>query len=245
MLDNLISGNSGSAIELANSYGNTIRGNIIGEATNGAALGNNIGIASGGVLSTSNNIIGGLGVGEGNIMANNTNQAIFFHFATVINNTIIGNTIYCNGSGIDLNGVANNDIQPPVVTSVTLTSVSGTGVNGEEIHVYRDNSGCKPLQGEEYLGTTTVTGGTWSVGSLALAAGDEITATATNSTDGTSEFWKAPFITTWKTDNLGTSSDTEIRIPLHPSTVYNFIINWGDGSSETYAGIRIYNRRDS
>ena len=238
VLDNLISGNSGAAIQLINTSGNTIRANIIGEAINGAALGNNIGIdAAVGGLPVTKNIVGGLGANEGNIIANNTNQAVFINRPGSINNSIIGNSIYCNGSGIDLDGVANNNIQPPAITSVTLTSVSGTGVDGDAIHVYKDNSGCKPLQGEEYLGMTTVTGGTWTVGSLALAADDEITATATNSTDGTSEFWKAPFITTWKTDNFGTSSDTEILIPLEPNTTYDFTVAWGDGTSDTFTGL--------
>ncbi|SMG53427.1 gliding motility-associated C-terminal domain-containing protein [Marivirga sericea] len=236
VLDNLISGNSSRAINLSGSDENIIRGNIIGEATDGSALGNNIGIAATtGGTSTSNNIIGGLGVGERNIIANSTNQAIFFDFAAAVSNTIIGNTIYCNGSGIDLNGVANNDIQPPVITSVTLTSVSGTGIDGDDIHVYRDNSGCTPLQGQEYLGTTTVSGGIWTVGSLALSANDEITATATNSADGTSEFIEyslAPFITTWKTDNPGSSNDNQITIPT-TGTGYFYDVDWGDGMNDT------------
>jgi gliding motility-associated-like protein len=211
-INNLISGNSGSAIRLAFSSNNTIQGNIIGEGSDGSPMGNNIGIEAFNTQGVSNNTIGGTLSGEGNVIANHTNEGVLFINANSVNNVIIGNTMYCNGIGINLNGVANNNIQPPVVTSVTLTSVSGTGVDGDDIHVYRDNSGCKPMQGVDYLGTTTVSGGIWTLSSLVLDANDKITATATNSVDGTSEFWKAPFITTWKTDNFGITEDNQIEI---------------------------------
>jgi len=40
------------------------------------------------------------------------------------------------------------------------------------------------------------------------------------------------FITTWKTDNAGTSEDNEITIPT-AGTGYNYTVIWGDGSSDT------------
>ena len=42
------------------------------------------------------------------------------------------------------------------------------------------------------------------------------------------------FITTWKTDNPGGSGDNQIRIPMIGGG-YDFIIDWGDGSDETYS----------
>lgn len=36
------------------------------------------------------------------------------------------------------------------------------------------------------------------------------------------------FVTTWKTDNTGTTNSTSIGIPLAPSTVYNFQIDWNN-----------------
>ncbi len=41
-----------------------------------------------------------------------------------------------------------------------------------------------------------------------------------------------PFVTTWKTDNLGPSADNQITIPTTGSG-YNYDIDWGDGSSDT------------
>ncbi|MGW9687299.1 BspA family leucine-rich repeat surface protein [Flagellimonas sp. 2504JD1-5] len=57
------------------------------------------------------------------------------------------------------------------------------------------------------------------------------------------------FITTWKTDNSGTSADNQITIPTFPGEVYDYFVDWGDGSSDsnvtgdithTYAGPGTY-----
>ncbi|MFH6604507.1 BspA family leucine-rich repeat surface protein [Maribacter algicola] len=39
-----------------------------------------------------------------------------------------------------------------------------------------------------------------------------------------------PFITTWKTDNPGTSEDNQIMIPTFPGAFYDYTVDWGDGS---------------
>ena len=55
-----------------------------------------------------------------------------------------------------------------------------------------------------------------------------------------SQIAPAPFITTWNTSNTGpgTTSATEILIPLEPSTVYDFTVDWGDGSgTESFSGL--------
>jgi surface protein len=38
------------------------------------------------------------------------------------------------------------------------------------------------------------------------------------------------FISSWKTDNAGTSSSVQITLPLESSGVYDFWVNWGDDS---------------
>lgn len=42
-----------------------------------------------------------------------------------------------------------------------------------------------------------------------------------------------PFITTWKTDNPGTSDGRSIRIPTAPGELYDYTVDWGDGSPPT------------
>lgn len=41
------------------------------------------------------------------------------------------------------------------------------------------------------------------------------------------------FISTWKTDNTGNSTDTQITLPLESGGVYNFTVNWGDGQQDS------------
>nr|WP_299068175.1 BspA family leucine-rich repeat surface protein [uncultured Allomuricauda sp.] len=41
------------------------------------------------------------------------------------------------------------------------------------------------------------------------------------------------FITTWKTDNPGVSEDNQITIPTHLGEVYDYAVDWGDGTSDT------------
>ena len=43
------------------------------------------------------------------------------------------------------------------------------------------------------------------------------------------------FITTWKTNNAGTSTSTQIRIPT-TGTGYACTVDWGDGTSDSYSG---------
>ena len=41
------------------------------------------------------------------------------------------------------------------------------------------------------------------------------------------------FITTWKTDNPGPSENNQITIPTNPREVYNYNVDWGDGTTDT------------
>lgn len=43
----------------------------------------------------------------------------------------------------------------------------------------------------------------------------------------------SPFITTWKTDNIGVSNNNQITIPTNPRKKYNYTVDWGDGTSDT------------
>jgi surface protein len=63
-----------------------------------------------------------------------------------------------------------------------------------------------------------------------------------------------PFISTWKTDNLstGSSTNTQVKLPLVSTGTYKFTVNWGDGNTDvittwnqaqvthTYAAIGTY-----
>ncbi|HXA01623.1 MAG TPA: T9SS type A sorting domain-containing protein [Cytophagaceae bacterium] len=184
-------------------YGNSIGVNAAGNMA--AGFGNflyGVLITSYSYLSqvSNNNIIGSIGAGA-NIIAGNGSDGvdIYNNGGTASNfNPIIGNKIYCNvGLGINhqTNSATENEgVNPPIVTSSTANAVSGTGVNGNTIHIYRNTTsgpGCD-CEGEIYLGTTTVAAGVWSFThslNLSAAAQLSVTATQTNSTNSTSEFW--------------------------------------------------------
>ncbi len=113
------------------SEGNIIQGNYIGTDANGhvaAGFGN----TTGGIIVSrgDNNLIGGTGAGEGNVIAGNTGAGVVVEGPVIdpddpdagqpLNNSIIGNSIHSNGLlGIDLalgeddSGVTPNDSGDP------------------------------------------------------------------------------------------------------------------------------------
>ena len=215
---NLLSNNAELGIHIIGGDGNTMYQNLIGVASNGTtAMGNKnggifiqgVGFSGGSGLGGSNNIVGGLAALQPNTIAYSTgtgaNPAIgngfgigVAHTDQGINNTFIGNKIFCNaGLGIDLNfaaafggtnnGLGNGGKSAPAVTAISSTVTSGTGVNGETIHLY-NNVTCVTCQGEIYLGTTVVAGGTWSITHISVTTPSSNSATATNGTLGTSQF---------------------------------------------------------
>ena len=44
---------------------------------------------------------------------------------------------------------------------------------------------------------------------------------------------RTPFVTTWKTDNQGASNNNQITIPTNSYEVYDYSIDWGDGTVDT------------
>ena len=42
-----------------------------------------------------------------------------------------------------------------------------------------------------------------------------------------------PFITKWKTDNFGLTNDNQIQIPVSPFGIYDYTVEWGDGTSNS------------
>ncbi len=115
--DNVISGHTYEGIS-THSSGMLITGNYIGVGADGVtALGNGY---SGIFISGNNNIIGGTGPGEGNIIAHNGATPYFSGVRvgnTGLSNTLRGNRIYANSQlGIDLrwpDGVNINDLGDP------------------------------------------------------------------------------------------------------------------------------------
>lgn len=214
---NVISGNIQNGILLLmGASGNHIQGNFIGTRADGVSqLGN---IAAGIRLDAGlpqNNMIGGSSPGAGNVIAFNM---IGVTVLSGTGNTIIGNSISKNDTlGIDLNndsvspndfcdtdGGANGTQNFPLIDEVQtgggMVFIKG-GLNSTPLTQFRldfyANAACSALgfgEGERFIGTATVTTDSMCVAqidvtlSASVAAGDVVTATATDPSGNTSEF---------------------------------------------------------
>jgi len=187
---------NGCAIVMKNGAQNTIiQGNIIGtnfEQTE--TIGNELCGVFIDRNGNSNNLIGGTGIGEGNIFAHHPIGVTVFSGS--FNNRILGNSFYCNeNNGIALGGDGNNNQVAPVINTASVSVINGTGDNGATVEVYTTNSTCEsgPCQGSTLIGRATVSNNTWRIEApfmdgITFQGGEQITALATSTTGNTSGF---------------------------------------------------------
>ena len=216
---NVIAGNLGRGVDFwDNADHNAIQGNSIGVNALGEPLGN----SSHGILffgqNDVNNLIGGLGAGEGNVIAHNGGHGIMGLDASCVANTFLSNSIHSNGGlGISLGGADptpndpgdgdtgfNNLQNHPVLTlndpgpPLTLVDVHLNSIPSTTFHFeFFSNEGLEETgfgEGETYLGWASWT--TDGAGDAAFTVffdppvpeGHTITATATDPSGNTSEF---------------------------------------------------------
>ena len=139
---NLISGNTGSGVEVSvAATGNTIHGNMIGLARNGAAR-----LSNGGdgvwLNNVPANLVGGTTVGMGNVISGNTLIGVRISGASATTNIVQGNLVGLNAAGdaIDADGTFGNGNE------------FGNGEDGILIHLGASNN-C--LGGTPSAGTCT------------------------------------------------------------------------------------------
>jgi len=216
---NVFSGNASHGIRLNNTAAptnvsnNTVQGNFIGTAADGATpLGNtNNGVTVG---NAANNTIGGVAAGAGNVIAFNGRDGVAAEAG--IGNSILSNSIFSNAIlGIDLgdDGVTPNDAGDgdvgannlqnfPVLTSVD-SSFGSTVIQGSLNSTpnstfavqFFSNTNCNASgfgEGQQFIGATVVTTDASGVGNISFTAGGTfappVTATATDASGNTSEF---------------------------------------------------------
>ncbi|HMT09232.1 MAG TPA: Calx-beta domain-containing protein, partial [Pyrinomonadaceae bacterium] len=219
---NVISGNSGIGVRIVDSgtANNAVKGNYIGVGADGlVAIGNGAeGVAIGGSVGVSGNVIGGIMPGEGNIIANSGLDGVNVDGVGAINNSIRGNSIYnssnllgigLGGDGVTANDPSDTDVGPnnfqnyPVISSVEVTgstkhimgTLNSTPSSTFAIDVY-SNVTCDGTgygEGQTYVGsfnvTTDINGDVnFDITSLSPAVGSFLTATATDPSGNTSEF---------------------------------------------------------
>jgi parallel beta-helix repeat protein len=226
---NVISGSvyGGDGIFIdATSTLNKIMGNFIGtDITGTAPLGNN---SNGMLIYGSNNLVGGILSGAGNVIAYNKANGVLVAL-TNSGNTIRGNSIHDNtGLGIRLvNGGNNLQSQPfltaasfvggTLIASGSLTSAANTSY---PLDFYASATGDPSGFGEgaRYLGTATVVTGAAGTVSFTLSftvtvsPGEVLTATATDPANDTSAFsnWLAVNFTVPTVTTAGTSAATPL-----------------------------------
>ena len=182
-LANIICDNAESGILLENSDNNTILGNYIGispyeksgsmrKSTDLGNGGDGITIAAG----STDNLIGGGGAGEPNVITYNQGAGVRITGATTRLNVLYQNSIYGNvEEDIVIEDGANDGIEPPVITGIN--PVSGTAAPSAVLEIF-----AKEFDGEPaYIGRTFADGAgsfSWAV-DLAPYAGMNLLATQT------------------------------------------------------------------
>jgi hypothetical protein len=138
-------------------------------------------------------------IGPGNLIVYNLADGVGVDSPGAVGNAVSQNSIYNNGlAGIQLSDGGNNEIPAPLIDNVNLVplQVTGTACPGcrVEVFVSQDNEG----EGHYFLGSVTALA---STGEFSLAVGAlverYVTATATDTSDGTSEFSAAYETTIW------------------------------------------------
>jgi hypothetical protein len=118
---NVIAGNAGDGILIADS-GNFVLGNYIGTDASGTrALGNARGVD---IASGSNNIIGGVTAGTGNVIAGNAGDGIFIASS---NNLVLGNLIGTDVTGAAALGNGGNGVSIRGSGNAVGEAITGAG----------------------------------------------------------------------------------------------------------------------
>lgn len=211
-----------------------ITDNVIGTNPAGTV---NLRTGTSGVAVSSNN--------TGGEISNNTigysGRAIAV--AASILTTISENQLICN----EIFGIGRTGTTLDVeITAASVSTISGTSnVAGGTVEVFtHSTNGCGtavPCQGRTFLGSTTVSGGNWSLDvSGQVSLGDMITATVTNESTAiptTSEFAdcvtiSCPVITTNVDETpscVGSNNGSLTATPSGGQTPYSFI--WSNGGT--------------
>jgi hypothetical protein len=211
---NIISGNDDEGIVLGGEGGNKVQGNLIGVQKDGTSPRGNAEEAIG--IDASGNTIGGTQPGAANTIAFNADVGVLVNGSINTGNRILGNSMFANGElGIDLgnNGDTANDPldrdtgpnnlqNKPVLTFAKvddgttmegrLESAPSTKRKKKTFTIQFFSNPQDEDEGKTFLGQKTVQTNRRGKVSFTfhsrLSAGNNVTATATDSRGDTSEF---------------------------------------------------------
>ena len=256
---NVISGNGEAGVRLGGgASGNSVQNNFIGTDLSGLnPLPNLVGVSIGinPSSSASSNVIGGVTAGTGNLIAFNTSTGVSVSSGGT-NNAIFGNAIHSNGAlGIDLNAdgvTANdpgdgdtgaNDLQNFPVLAAASGGVQGTlsSAPASDFRIeFFGSAACDASgngEGATFLGAMSVATDATGLATIPLfttAAGQFVTATATDPSNNTSEFsacvqtGEQPEIAITATDpdaaELGSNTGTVVVTRTGPTTLERDVV---------------------
>lgn len=169
--------------------------------------------------------------------AQNLNPNISFHG---------GNSKYCVGATARANMISNDNwtIIDGGIASPLLDDIADVNVSGS--YILPAITGVDLTGNETYYTGTNGTGTSFDVGDIinysdfssypiTLYIYDVGSSGCSSEQDFQLTISKtnSPFITTWKTDNFGSSFANQITIPTIGTSTYNYVVDWGDSTPPT------------
>ncbi len=184
---NIISGNTDDGIDIEESgaTGNMVLGNYIGtDATGAVKLGNTSnGIEIG--IGASNNMIGGSGTGEGNVISGNALEGILISDSGTTGNTVLGNFIGTDATGAAALGNSMDGIE--IEVNASNNTIGGTAAGARNIISANGDDGIdidEGANGNMVLGNFIGTDATGTIDLGNFSDGVEIDQSATGNTVG-------------------------------------------------------------
>ena len=183
---NLISGNRNIGVNLREASYNTVSGNIIGADVSGSQpLGNGWDGVSVYDYVSRNNLIGGDGLTDGNLIAFNGEHGVEIwnssRYNRISHNKIFSNTL----RGISLTGNGNYELTSPTLQTQQENTIIGNAPANSVIEIFSDGAG----EGRIFEGTTqSDASGIFTFTHPSGFSGPVVNATATNLQLNTSEF---------------------------------------------------------
>jgi CSLREA domain-containing protein len=235
---NVISGNGASGIRLNNqAQNNTIQGNYIGTTADGqSALGNGEGGVSLSGTNLSDNTIGGIASGVGNVISANTANGILLNSSGGQDNLILGNKIGVAADGTTDLGNGQHGVS---ILNGTDATVGGTASGAGNTIAYNAGDGARIDTGTSHgvSGNSIFSNGDLGIDLL----NDGVTANDVDDPDtGPNNLQNFPII-----EDVDTSASTTVEGSLNstPSTTFDLDFYYssecdgsGNGEGETYLG---------
>lgn len=122
-----------------------------------------------------------------------------------------------------------NNTEFSIAGTVALSNATGSG-SGASCSL--DGATILSGSGATFYLTSSVPFGS-SCSGISRSCIDGLLSGNTNYNKASCTVQENTFVSSWKTDNTGTSNDDQITLPLEAGGTYNFIVYWGDGTNDT------------